>query len=294
MVHAPTTGTWDASTKDQFVYLREDTIMSIKTDAIQLLDKAIAELGKSKGNLTSAVQQIHRAADLVEDKDLAVWCATQLGQEPYIGKTREIGAALLAFAADTKNGELEEKYRTVISEAAQLGIPDLELEEITIKTDQAGGGCVSISFVEDKYAEFVRRKKGNDGQYYSNNLLRHLTYVRTEAHKRAAKLLKNLRYSETPRTAFDVLREAVDDRLLDLDPGLAEQLMLAFQAVSSTKPEHWSQALTTCRRLIEGLADALYPPNDKIVAGRKVSKEHILIDCGHSWMMSFNLPLIRS
>ena len=44
--------------------------------------------------------------------------------------------------------------------------------------------------------------------------------------------------------------------------------MLAFKSVSSNKEEEWSQALTTCRRLIEALADQLYPATDDKSGGR--------------------------
>lgn len=57
------------------------------------------------------------------------------------------------------------------------------------------------------------------------------------------------------------MKNAVDDQLLDLNPALAEQLMLAFKSVSSEKDEEWSQTLTTCRRLLKDLADELYPPS---------------------------------
>jgi DNA uptake protein ComE-like DNA-binding protein len=48
--------------------------------------------------------------------------------------------------------------------------------------------------------------------------------------------------------------------------------MLAFKAVSSTKDEEWSQALATCRRLLEGLADAVHPANSDLAAGRVLTQ----------------------
>jgi len=44
--------------------------------------------------------------------------------------------------------------------------------------------------------------------------------------------------------------------------------MLAFKAISSDNKEEWSQALTTCRRLLESLADSLYPANDEVINKR--------------------------
>lgn len=48
--------------------------------------------------------------------------------------------------------------------------------------------------------------------------------------------------------------------------------MLTFKAVSSDKKEEWSHALTTCRRLLESLADKLYPAND-LVIGKRTFKQ---------------------
>ncbi|MCA1929961.1 helix-hairpin-helix domain-containing protein, partial [Rheinheimera sp.] len=45
-----------------------------------------------------------------------------------------------------------------------------------------------------------------------------------------------------------------------------------FKSVSSNKEEEWSQALTTCRRLIEALADQLYPCTNDIGNGRVLGK----------------------
>jgi hypothetical protein len=68
------------------------------------------------------------------------------------------------------------------------------------------------------------------------------------------------------------MKDVVDDRLLDLNPAIAEQLMLAFKSISSDKEEEWSQALTTCRRLLESLADELYPASNKKFNGRPVGQ----------------------
>ncbi|AIV66214.1 helix-hairpin-helix motif family protein [Burkholderia pseudomallei MSHR4375] len=85
-------------------------------------------------------------------------------------------------------------------------------------------------------------------------------------------MFNQLKFAGTVSNSFDVLRTAVDDKLLDLNPVLAEQLMLAFRGVSSSNDEEWSQALTTCRRLLEGLADQLYPVNKEPAKGRALGQ----------------------
>ena len=149
-------------------------------------------------------------------------------------------------------------------------------EEWGIKRDEAGGGYENIGFTEDKYASLIRNKQGNDGTYYQSNLNRHINYVRKAAHERATRLFDRIAFSNTPKTSIDILKAEVDGKLLDLAPDLAERLMLAFRSVVGENAEEWSQALTTCRRFIESLADKLYPPREEDHAGRRVGKEQYI------------------
>jgi hypothetical protein len=96
--------------------------------------------------------------------------------------------------------------------------------------------------------------------------------VRKKAHELASQIYNQLKFSGTVSNCFDILKNAVDDKLLDLNPAIAEQLMLAFKSISSDKEEEWSQALTTCRRLLEGLADELYPASKEKFNGRTVGQ----------------------
>lgn len=52
--------------------------------------------------------------------------------------------------------------------------------------------------------------------------------------------------------------------------------MLAFKTVTSSSQEELSQALTTCRRFIESLADILYPATDEKINGRVLGKQNYI------------------
>ncbi|MCY9467428.1 hypothetical protein MWG46_08440 [Escherichia coli] len=79
------------------------------------------------------------------------------------------------------------------------------------------------------------------------------------------------------------MKNAVDDKLLDLNPVIAEQLMWHLK-LSLQIREEWSQALTTCRRLLEGLADELYPASkEKFNASGRWARS-IRNAFGHLWM----------
>ena len=100
------------------------------------------------------------------------------------------------------------------------------------------------------------------------DLKKHIEAIRTHALQLLHPLHEQLKFSGTTKNSFEILKNLIDDKILDLEPELAEQLMLAFKSVSSDNKEEWSQALTTCRRLLEGLADRLFPATSEPVNGR--------------------------
>lgn len=244
--------------------------MKQQKESIRLIEEALKELESKKGSVLSAVQKISRVSVIIENTDIHVWCLIQLGEQKYsIALSMYLETLLVSIKDNSK--EVEEKLAGHQKKLDDLGL-NAEIhypsEELTVKYKEAGGGYVNIGFVEEQYADLLRTKKGNNGTYYKNALNHHINYVRKKAHEIASNLFNQLKFSGTISNCFDLLKNEVDDKLLDLDPVLAEQLMLAFRSVSSKNEEEWSQALTTCRRLLEGLADRVYPVSDKTTNGR--------------------------
>jgi hypothetical protein len=62
--------------------------------------------------------------------------------------------------------------------------------------------------------------------------------------------------------AFDRVRAAVDGRLSEVAPEALVQFRAAYERVAAGDDEARSHALTSCRRVLASVADALYPPSD--------------------------------
>lgn len=248
--------------------------MTPQSEALRLLEEALKELESPKGSILAGVQKLSRASALLENSEIQVWCAIQLGESNYALALNKLILALTI--KDDPN--CENKNEEIDAAVEELNALNLKHEihytndELSIKANKSGGGYINIGFVEERYADLVRTKKGNDRTYYKNDLHAHLNHVRKKAHEFASALYNQLKFSGTVKNCFDILKTAVDDTLLDLNPTLAEQLMLAFKAVSSQKEEEWSQALTTCRRLLEGLADELNPASTEATKGRALTQ----------------------
>jgi hypothetical protein len=248
--------------------------MTQKIEALRLLEESLKELESPKGSIYSAIQKISRAATLLGNEEIQIWCAIQHGDSRYISDLQEF-LSYLKSKPDISSDEFKVNYRVFLKKLKEIGLKEeyhFTNEELNIKASESGGGYVSIGFVEEKYADLVRTKQGNDRTYYKNNLFNHLSYVRKKSHEFASNLFNQLKFTGTISNSFDILRTAIDDKLLDINPSLAEQLMLAFRSVSSEKNEEWSHALTTCRRLLEGLADQLRPVSNEPFKGRPLGQ----------------------
>lgn len=248
--------------------------MTQKAEALNLLEQALKDLDSPKSSILSSVQKLSRAAVLVDNLDIQIWCQIQFGDQKFVGEIKKLLA--IVTREDYPSGEVQQQeLDKEIKKLEKLGLKrgvHLVSEELSLKNYVKGGGFLSIGFIEERYSDLARAKKGNDGTYYKTPLYNHLSYVRRKAHEFASDLYNKLRFSGTVSSSFDVLKTVVDDKLLDLNPLLAEQLMIAFRSVSASNAEEWSQALTSCRRLLEGLADELYPANQSSLKGRTLGQ----------------------
>lgn len=244
----------------------------------KLLQDAIEVLESPKGTVLSGIQKLNRASALLENDELYIWSAIQLGDSRYCALLEDFKRAYIQYVND-KSAKHLERLDEIKNEVQEWGIdPRLVLndDEMNRKINESYGGLMGIGFIEEKYNDLKKRKRGHDGKFYKTNLHDHIEYIRRKGHTLASSCLTEISYKEAPQTAFDIIRTQVDDNLLDIAPELAEQLMLAFQSVTKNSTEDWSHALTSCRRFIENLADIVYPPKEGLVNNRKVGRSQYL------------------
>lgn len=247
-------------------------MMDKKEEALRIVEEGLKELESQKGSITVAVQKLSRASNLLEEKNYYIWAEIGLGNEKFIQPLKELLSKIVEDTDKKKDIKIykDEEYKPLIKELTEVDI-DIKFICTTnffrLKTNSATGGLEkSIHHLEDHLSYL--KKHGNDKTLYLNNVQDRLACVKGECHKYLTDLYNRLKFSGTITSGFDILKNAVDDKLLDLDPEIAEQLMLAFRAVSSDSKEEWSQALATSRRLLESLADKLYPATDENIKGR--------------------------
>lgn len=70
-----------------------------------------------------------------------------------------------------------------------------------------------------------------------------------------------LRFSSVPAEVFERARDRVDKKLAEMVPETVKQFVSVYDNLKSNNPEDWSNAVHSCRRILQAVADVLYPPN---------------------------------
>ncbi|MDE2829087.1 MAG: helix-hairpin-helix domain-containing protein [Gemmatimonadota bacterium] len=230
--------------------------------ALHLVKEAIDALHARSPNSTStAVRKLQTAAILIDNKALAAWCDFQLGKLEHL-------------ISNGKNEDIQVYASRLCDKLDEHKIP-FTAEELLPRLSEAGGNVSSIEFIEDILNQIQKEKRGNDGTHYQQNLRRVISATANAAAIHANRLYASLAFGEIPRQYFDLIRERVDNLLLDICPETIEQFMTAYERLSGGR-EDWSLALTSCRRIIKAVADVIYPPKNGKVAGREIGDQQYI------------------
>ena len=71
-----------------------------------------------------------------------------------------------------------------------------------------------------------------------------------------------LKFSGVASDAFAPIRKAVDGRIGSTVPSAIQKFAAVHDNLRSDNPEDWSNAVHSCRRILQDLADGLFPPRD--------------------------------
>lgn len=69
-----------------------------------------------------------------------------------------------------------------------------------------------------------------------------------------------LKFSGIADDIFSRIREKVDSAIGEKVPDAVQKLAAAYENLQSENPEDWSNAVHSCRRILQDLADVIFPP----------------------------------
>ena len=176
--------------------------MNKKSVALDLVEESLKELESSKGSIAVAVQKLSRASELLNEVEIYAWTQVQLGNSAY---TKPLNALFTAFTEEINTshsqGEVvninyeDEKFKKNIDAVLNLhyDIKDIS-DSYILKSVESSGGFKSVDFIETKFNQLSKEKKGNDKTYFITNLQEHLDYIKRKAHFFTTSLIKKYKF----------------------------------------------------------------------------------------------------
>lgn len=253
----------------------------IAKEALILADQALKELELSEASLTSISLKASRIARITgnfEMQQIMLYEAGGYPSEPT-GVSPEVwGLALKA------NRIIREKEKGEIKEYAKLkSIEQLESEINTAKERLKVSQDADVSISSSNPNQYVAPSTGNSMERIGiakviNDTSKLIGQRRAFIYQYLSNTYYELRYSIASDDSFSRIRTIVDENLSDLVPNSLQKFAAISDNLESDNTEDWSNAVHSCRRVLQDLADALFPPTNDVT--KKINGKEVVIKLG--------------
>ena len=235
-------------------------------EALTLSETLLQGLEVSQLPLTNSALRASRLARLLNDFQHQKIFEYEAGGYP---KTPNGVSADVWACAETAGRVYQKKDdKEVIKSYATLeSIEQLEaqIEGTKLGIDAARDPDVSVSSANPH--QFVSAGVGNTME--RNRLhtelkeaVRKLGGRRSFIYRYVVQRNLELKFSNIAGDAFSRIREHVDSSIGTMVPAAVQKFSAIYENLNSENPEDWSNAVHGCRRVLQDLADSVFPPTD--------------------------------
>jgi len=249
------------------------------SEALVLSEEILRNIELSETSLTSIALKTGRLARLLNDVDMQMIMVYEAGGYPVEENGIPPEAWRLSEVAGRRFGIKDDKtgktnYYAYTSSIGQLE-DELRIAESSLAAARDPDVSVSSAnpyqTVWSPVGNFLERKTIRESLMLSSA---RLASRRAMIHQYLVAKHYELKLSGIAEDIFARTRARVDMTIGSLVPDAVKRLSAVYENLQSDNPENWSNAVHSCRRLLEGLADAVFPATDevrrKMVDGREI------------------------
>ena len=233
-------------------------------EALLLSDELLRDVELSRTPLALAALKASRLARLLNDFDHQTIFRYEVSGYPSTanGLTRE-NWRLAGIAG--RQFEEKEKDGTVKQYAYCEAIEVLEQTSQSSLAHLAAARDPDVSLASSNPQQFVWAPAGNEWERNRARAAANKAAIRLAArrgfmHDYVLQTHYQLKFSGAASDVFARIREAVDDRVGSTVPAAVQKFAAVHDNLRSDNPEDWSNAVHSCRRILQDLADAVFPP----------------------------------
>ncbi|MDP8213067.1 MAG: hypothetical protein P9X22_07265 [Candidatus Zapsychrus exili] len=92
-----------------------------------------------------------------------------------------------------------------------------------------------------------------------------ISKIRNNVYDYVLNINLQLKFETITESVFQSTKELVDQKLLSICPDAIKKFLAAYDRLKSKNPEEWSQALSSCRNILKGFADYVYPAKNETI-----------------------------
>jgi hypothetical protein len=239
-------------------------------EALQLSEEILKNIELSDLHLANVALKTSRLARLVNDfagQKIMQYEASGYPSEPD-GVVPDVFE--LACLAGRKILEKDEKSGETKTYIYVISIEALEQEVKSLDAAIAAARDPDVSVSSANPSQTVFNPSGN---FTERNSLRtsarlaqeRLSSRRSYIYSYVLRRHHELRFSGIADDIFSRIRERVDSAIGARIPLSAQKLSAVYVNLQSENPENWANAVHSCRRILQDLADALYPARADVI-----------------------------
>ncbi|HEX6711597.1 MAG TPA: hypothetical protein VF068_14805 [Rubrobacter sp.] len=249
------------------------------SEALGLSSEILKNIELSELPLTNIALKASRLARLLNDFDIQRIMAFEVGGYPQAEPNAvspdvwrlAVAAGRKFNSKDSKTGEFREH---IYGESIGVLEEQLRLGE----TSLAAARDPDVSLTSANPNQYVHGPIGNQSERQGARAListasQRLASRRAFVHDYTLRKHYELKLSDIADDVFTRTRDRVDSAIGESVPDSIQRLSAVYENLQSENPEDWSNAVHSCRRILQDLADAVFPPRDEdrivIVNGKK-------------------------
>jgi hypothetical protein len=237
-------------------------------EALALSEDALADIELSRIPLASVALKASRLARLLNDFEAQQMFRAEAGGYPSGPAGVDPQTWHLAELAGRTYEAIDDKTKQAKTVAFVESIGQLESDVEGAKIGLEAAKDPNVSLASANPHQVLSAPRGN--MYERAALHRNHTTAsqrlasrRALIHEYVSRRYYELKFSGAAQNVFSAVREAVDGSIGETVPGAVQQLASVLDNLRSQNPEDWSNAVHSCRRILQNLADAVFPAQDE-------------------------------
>lgn len=225
--------------------------MNRQEEALELAEALLTDVELSETSTAKRVLKAMRLARLMQDDTAQEWLRFEIEGVPNSARGRE-------WMTRARRWTDEEATRGYWAPAAEL---EAILEGSRSSAAQLAGD-VSLS---GDYITIAMRERSQLITSHNKNatsMAKVLAAIDAQIYRYAGDVYAELRFSQVQASLFDSARASVDAALVAMGGSALRKLDSISERLTAGDDEAVSQAMNSCRRLIDAAADHLFPAQD--------------------------------